>query len=120
MDNSMPMYETVSKLAELAPHDCAAAAQTVSPDQPALEPPSSDADLETPGTLNAVTTARQVRMASDIRSQRAEIIAHREQMIRELGRAVSLDEAARDWIPRNAQAWRSRNGTVPCESALDS
>ena len=42
-----------------------------------------------------------------IRMQRAAIIAHCSDMTRRLGRRVSLDEAARDWIPIHAELWRA-------------
>jgi len=42
-----------------------------------------------------------------IRMQRAAIIAHCSDMTRRLGRRVSLDEAARDWIPIYAELWRA-------------
>ncbi|MCB9852311.1 MAG: hypothetical protein H6819_04385 [Phycisphaerales bacterium] len=38
--------------------------------------------------------------------QRAAIIAHCADMTRRLGRRVSLDEAAREWIPIYAEMWR--------------
>ncbi len=40
-------------------------------------------------------------------AQRAEIVKHREVMMRRLGRIVSLDEAARDWIYTHAASWRA-------------
>ncbi len=113
----MALDEIVPDLAELAPRDCAAAHRLVPPDQPIPEPPGGDVDHETPGTTNARMTARQARVASDIRSQREAIIAHRKEMMRQLGRIVSLDEAARDWIPQHAETWRSENETAPSESA---
>lgn len=42
------------------------------------------------------------------RAQRAEIVKHRETMMRCLGRIVSLDEAARDWIQTHAASWREQ------------
>ena len=41
------------------------------------------------------------------RAQRAEITKHRELLMRRLGRIVSLDEAARDWIHAHAESWRA-------------
>lgn len=120
MDNPMALYETVLSLSGISPRDCVAAREVASADRPISESPSENADPQTAGTMKAQMTAQQSRMASDIRSQRSEIIAHRDRMMRRLGRIVSLDEAARDWIPRHAQAWRSRNGTTPCERASDS
>ena len=42
-----------------------------------------------------------------IRLQRAAILAHCADMTYRLGRPVSLDEAARDWIPAKAEIWRT-------------
>lgn len=50
----------------------------------------------------------QNRYAAAIRMQRAAILTHCADMMRRLGRPVSLDEAARDWIPVNAEIWRAR------------
>jgi len=116
----MALDEIVPDLANVAPRDCAVAHRLVSLDRPIPELRLGEADDPTPGTMNAMKTDRQAQLASDIRSQRDEIIAHRNQMIRRLGRIVSLDEAARDWIPRHAQAWRSENETAPGESTSDS
>jgi len=41
------------------------------------------------------------------RAQRVEIMKHREALMRRLGRIVSLDEAARDWIDAHAASWRA-------------
>jgi len=41
------------------------------------------------------------------RAQRAEIMKHREALMRRLGRIVSLDEAVRDWIDAHAASWRA-------------
>jgi hypothetical protein len=55
----------------------------------------------------STTTSRRdelFRQAS--RAQRAEILKHRDEMSRRCGHAISLDEAARDWINANAAHWR--------------
>ncbi len=113
----MALEEIVADLAEIAPRDCAAAQRLVSVRPPNAEPVSGSTSEDSPGMMNAQQTEAQARLASDIRSQRAEIIAHRQEMIRRLGRDVSLDEAARDWIPRHAEAWRSENGAGSRENA---
>lgn len=41
-----------------------------------------------------------------IRTQREEISRYRERLSARLGRSVSLDEAARAWIPEFASQWR--------------
>lgn len=40
------------------------------------------------------------------RAQYAEIVKHREHLTDQLGRSVSLDDAARDWIRTRAAQWR--------------
>ena len=42
------------------------------------------------------------------RVQREEIVKHRDKLVRTLGRMVSLDEAARDWIESCAAQWRAK------------
>ncbi|MBN2559702.1 MAG: hypothetical protein JXQ75_02065 [Phycisphaerae bacterium] len=42
------------------------------------------------------------------RAQRREIVRHRDRLERRFSRAVSLDEAARDWIAIYAAEWRAR------------
>ena len=42
------------------------------------------------------------------RAQRAEIFKHRDRLVREWGRLVSLDEAAMDWIRQYAASWRQK------------
>lgn len=42
------------------------------------------------------------------REQRVVIIHHRSRLARHLGRAVSIDEAARDWILSYAAEWRAK------------
>ncbi len=41
-------------------------------------------------------------------AQREEIVKHRDILVRRLGRSVSLDDAARDWIKSYAAEWRTR------------
>lgn len=41
-------------------------------------------------------------------AQREEIVKHQERLVQCYGRAVSLDEAARDWIVSHAAEWRER------------
>ena len=50
--------------------------------------------------------ATKFRLAS--RAQRDEIKKHRDRLSRRLGRAVTLDEAARDWILSYAAEWRAK------------
>lgn len=69
------------------------------PDSPAPSPDSP---------AGAVDEQQQIRSAMAIRLQRSAIVAHCGDMTRRLGRPVSLDEAARDWIPIYAELWRSR------------
>ncbi len=55
-----------------------------------------------------LSNQQQDSYAFAIRMQRAAILTHCADMMRRLGRPVSLDEAARDWIPVNAEIWRAR------------
>ena len=50
--------------------------------------------------------ATKFRLAS--RAQRDEIKKHRGRLSQRLGRAVTLDEAARDWILSYAAEWRAK------------
>ena len=100
------------ELARLTPCDCATSCRpeheaTRAADRRTAED-TSDAS---PEDRNAQETSRQVCVALAIRSQRAEITRHRDVMAQRLGRHVSLDEAARDWIPKYAAEWRARNGS---------
>lgn len=54
----------------------------------------------------AADNDHRARSAMAIRMQRAAILAHCSDMARRLGRPVSLDEAAREWIPIYAEMWR--------------
>ncbi len=78
------------------------------------QPPIFFADLAPLELVSASCDARELlderqeklRIAS--RAQCLEILRHRETMSRRLQRAISLDEAARDWIRRHAAEWRAR------------
>jgi len=59
--------------------------------------------------VNASETSRQAKLALAIREQRAEIIRHLYAMVLRRGQIVSMDEAARDWIPSHAATWRARH-----------
>jgi hypothetical protein len=60
------------------------------------------------GSIEGFDDDHRKRCAQAIRMQRSAILVHCAEMTRRLGRPVSLDEAARDWIPVNAEIWRSR------------
>ncbi|MFQ5412060.1 MAG: hypothetical protein ACE5EC_07170 [Phycisphaerae bacterium] len=75
-------------------------------EQSASATPLAPGDTIDPPDANQA--ARRVRLALAMRDQRDEIIKHREAMVLLLGRIVSLDEAARDWIPSHAAEWRAR------------
>ncbi|MFQ5502424.1 MAG: hypothetical protein ACE5EQ_09010 [Phycisphaerae bacterium] len=64
-------------------------------------------------TSDSDQATSRVRHALAMRDQRNEIIRHREAMVIRMGRIVSLDEAARDWIPAHAAEWRDRIPSNP-------
>lgn len=74
--------------------------------------PTLEANPPTQISITASTSKRSIhndhasQSAIAIRMQRAAIIAHCSDMTRRLGRRVSLDEAAREWIPIYAEIWR--------------
>lgn len=60
------------------------------------------------GTLGRTSASRAEELFKAAnRAQRAEIVGHRDKMMRELGRVVSLDEAAEEWIRNHAAEWRA-------------
>ena len=73
------------------------------------EPVPCEAAALTAEEVNASETSRQAKLALAIREQRAEIIRHLYAMVLRRGQIVSLDEAARDWIPSHAATWRARH-----------
>ncbi len=56
--------------------------------------------------VNQAADWRQMKFRLANRAQRDEIVLHRDKMVHDLGREVSLDEAARDWIATSAVRWR--------------
>jgi hypothetical protein len=53
-------------------------------------------------------TIHELKFLAASQAQRQEIIRHRDRLSQHRGRAVSLDEAARDWIGNYAADWRAR------------
>ena len=53
-------------------------------------------------------TMHELKFHAASQAQRQEIIRHRDQLSQHRRRAVSLDEAARDWIGSHAADWRAR------------
>jgi len=53
-------------------------------------------------------TIQDLKFHASSQAQREEIIRHRNRLSQHRGRAVSLDEAARDWIGGYAADWRAR------------
>lgn len=64
------------------------------------------ADMSDRAERQSQETSRRLRQSLGARAQVFEIIKHRNTMANRLGHPVSLDEAARDWIPKFAAAWR--------------
>ena len=65
-----------------------------------------DAELEPPQEPSTDPILDKFKLANQ--AQREEILKHRDRLSRLLGRPVSLDEAARDWILCYAAEWRER------------
>lgn len=53
-------------------------------------------------------TMQDLKFHASSQAQREEIIRHRDRLSQHRRRAVSLDEAARDWIGSHAADWRAR------------
>lgn len=70
-------------------------------------PAEPDANAEPPRE-QASATGQQIPFKIAHRVQREEIVKHRDKLVRTLGRMVSLDEAARDWIESCAAQWRAK------------
>jgi len=104
----MGMEKSIAHLAEITPAECSSRAIKGSATTQAA---SANRILSSvaPEDVNAEETARQAMLALAIRDQRAEIMRHLRAMILRLGQVVTLDEAARDWIPNHAAAWRARH-----------
>jgi hypothetical protein len=117
MPSLMSMRRVFPSLSRTAPH-----AQRSSPTADSGAPPREPGGGTTvttsasrPAVGNPLGTrtstipsdrATKFRLAS--RAQRDEIKKHRERLSRRLGRAVTLDEAARDWILSYAAEWRAK------------
>lgn len=104
----MTLDETITELATITPTQCLTKHGLEDCDR---FPSLIELERSTPGSEDQEVrqTTRLSNEALAIRSQRAEIGQHRKRMARDLGRTVSLDEAARDWIPKHAATWRARN-----------
>ncbi len=83
-------------------------AQPLPPNSPTSPTYSHSQSVGRPASIE--DTARQPGDAQlqqiAIRTQRDEITRYRERLSARLGRSVSLDEAARAWIPEFASQWR--------------
>lgn len=104
----MGMEKSIAHLAEITPAECSSRAIKRGATTQAA---SANRILSSvaPEDVNAEETARQAMLALAIRDQRAEIMRHLRAMVLRLGQIVTLDEAARDWIPNHAAAWRARH-----------
>ncbi len=104
----MGMEKSITDLAEITPAECGS--RSISR---GARVPSAAASLTfpvaTPESVNARETSRQAMLALAIRHQRAEIMQHLRVLVLRRGEIVTLDEAARDWIPNHAAAWRARH-----------
>lgn len=103
----MGMEKSVADLADITPAECSSRTFSSGGRAPipavGLALPSA-----TPEDVNAQETSRQANLALAIRDQRAEIMQHLRDLVLQRGQIVTLDEAARDWIPNHAAAWRAR------------
>lgn len=104
----MGMEKSIADLADITPAECGSRAISsgahVRTASVGLAPPNAG-----PEDVNARETSRQAMLALAIRDQRAEIMRHLRALVLRRGQIVTLDEAARDWIPNHAAAWRARH-----------
>lgn len=105
---TMGMEKSIVDLAEITPADCHSHTISSGERMPAASVDIATQDT-TPEDINARETSRQAMLALAIRDQRAEIMRHLRDMVLRRGQIVTLDEAARDWIPNHAAAWRARH-----------
>lgn len=105
---TMGMEKSIADLADITPDDCGSLTISSGASLPAASIGLLLPDT-TPEDVNARETSRQAMLALAIRDQRAEIMQHLRALVLRRGQIVTLDEAARDWIPNHAAAWRARH-----------
>ena len=104
----MGMEKNIAGLAEITPAQCSVHTFSSGMRMPAATISLALPD-DGPEDVNARETSRQSMLALAIRDQRVEIMQHLRALVLRRGQIVTLDEAARDWIPNHAAAWRARH-----------